>query len=247
MTVSETVSTNDLRLTWYCGTEPPNAKVNHSSNDLNLPLTVPGITAGALGTQAVMSYADNNGDGAYDLGDDVYMDVGLLPSDGLVGPNDVRLMEITYAGATYEKFSVVLSGDLDCWRTLVLIPDDFAPVVNAGMPHFLTGWLDGDCSLDWTCADKLYMNQVFDDYVTIGDLRVYMPPHDPLVTPPDTACDYYDDVLNSGDGDGEVDKDEAVAALWDYLLGTGPFGDGTFDKQDAVDMLWAYLLGGWCP
>ena len=63
---------------------------------------------------------------------------------------------------------------------------------------------------------------------------------------PDTVCDYYDDPANGGDGDHKVDKSEAIACLWDYLLSRGPFSDGTFVKQDAIDLLWAYLLGGWC-
>ena len=65
-----------------------------------------------------------------------------------------------------------------------------------------------------------------------------------------TPCEYYNDPANGGDGGDnpkEVDKNEAVNALWDYLLSMGPFADdGPFVKQDALDILWTYLLGGWC-
>ncbi len=54
---------------------------------------------------------------------------------------------------------------------------------------------------------------------------------------PTTVTSYYDD-----DGDGKIDLEELVSAIWNYLDDGYPFGpDGQFDKPDLVQYLQTYV------
>jgi len=60
---------------------------------------------------------------------------------------------------------------------------------------------------------------------------------------PPTIAEYYDRVLNGGDGGGDVDLDEVVNAILDYLHDGEPFPmpPGLFTKGDLIDYVLDYL------
>jgi hypothetical protein len=71
---------------------------------------------------------------------------------------------------------------VDFGADLVEIGTGIPNINNPGTLQELGGTIDGDCSDSWTCPDKLYLNQPtglwqFDEFVTIGDLRLYMLRH----------------------------------------------------------------------
>jgi coenzyme F420-reducing hydrogenase delta subunit len=130
----------------------------------------------------------------------------------------VRLTKRMASGRTYEPYTVVKAGDYD----LIGDKDLRDPVAPYGYglvtPIWeLLGYIDSDCSGDWTCPDKLYLQQITgtiaDDVVTIGDLRLYIPPEE--IQPDDN--DDFDPMVYDTDLSGEIDKSEVFAAIADYF------------------------------
>ncbi|NOR47250.1 MAG: hypothetical protein GQ533_04285, partial [Methanosarcinaceae archaeon] len=140
---------------------PANTKVGNDL-DQNLPLVVPQ-------DQDVISYIDIKSNGVYDLEDPVYVDTD---NSGDVSTNDIRLTANIWG---FQPYTTVAPTDDDRGESLSLI--------DSGMFEDLLGFIDSDCSSSWTCPDKLYLQQLKDedidpnanDYVTIGDLRIYIP------------------------------------------------------------------------
>ncbi|MDD4497986.1 MAG: hypothetical protein PHV51_07560, partial [Methanosarcinaceae archaeon] len=159
---------------------PANTKVAND-DDQGRPLVVPG-------QQQVLYFIDLYGDG-YDIEDPVYVDVNSagLPT-GMVEVHDIRL---TANGWGYNAYTTVGAYDVDKGEILTLMPDNPDNPALQGTFEDLLGYIDDDCSTTWTCPDKLYlqqsknndttgMNGDFDEnanfFVTIGDLRIYIPP-----------------------------------------------------------------------
>jgi hypothetical protein len=142
---------------------PANTKVGNDL-DQNLPLVVPQDQ-----DQDVVSYIDIKSNDVYDLEDPVYVDTD---NSGDVSTNDIRLTANIWG---YQPYTTVAPTDDDRGESLSLI--------DSGMFVDLLGFIDSDCSSTWTCPDKLYLQQLKDveidpnanDYVTIGDLRIYIP------------------------------------------------------------------------
>ena len=135
-------------------------------------------------------------------------------------------------------------GSIESWKWLDIhtMPDFYKEFVYPELPDIDDGAGDWLVTSSFTAPNSCDARVMF-AYDAADGTGLYMnqdPPDD------DTACDYYDNPVNGGNGDGVVDKDEATNAMWDYLFNGGPFGDGTFEKQDAIDLMWAYLFGGWC-
>jgi len=196
------ISYGDIRLTaWHDFPEgdperkyEPNTKV-FNDLDLNKPLyDLP---------DPIVTYYDINGMYGYDLGDPVYIDVD---GSGTVTTWDVRLT----ATAGFDPYTTVKADDLDRTSGRVLVPIDH----TSGDIAELIGYIDSDCSNSWTCPDKLYLIQDWPDVVTIGDLRLYIPPGEigPSPTPTPGDCDTYDANEN-----GNIEINEAWAAVQDWL------------------------------
>jgi hypothetical protein len=136
-------------------------------------------------------------------------------------------------------------GDIESWKWLDIhtMPDFYKEFVYPELPDIDGGEGDWLVTSSFTAPNSCGARVMF-AYDAANGTGLYM--NQAIEPDPDTACDYYNDQANGGNGDSVVDKPEAMNALWDYLLNTGPFGDGTFAKPDALDILWAYLLGGWC-
>ena len=207
------ISYGDVRLTaWHDFPEgdpqrkyEPNTKV-FNDLDLNKPLhDLP---------WAIVTYYDINSMYGYDLNDPVYIDVD---SSGTVTTWDVRLT----ATAEYGPYTTVKADDLDRTSGRVLVPIDNT---NGDIAE-LIGYIDSDCSNSWTCPDKLYLIQDWPDVVTIGDLRLYIPPGEIV----DDPCVIYDT-----NGVAGIQKPEAVAAVIDYF-------DGTIDKATVIKVLICYF------
>ncbi len=139
---------------------------------------------------------------------------------------------------------ILNEGSIESWKWLDIhtMPDFYKEFVYPELPDIDDGAGDWLVTSSFTAPNSCDARVMF-AYDAADGTGLYMnqdPPDD------DTACDYYDNPVNGGNGDGVVDKDEATNAMWDYLFNGGPFGDGTFEKQDAIDLMWAYLFGGWC-
>ncbi|APH39091.1 hypothetical protein [Methanohalophilus halophilus] len=183
------VSSGDVRLTGWHDEYGPNTKVLPGDDD-NL------LGADELDEQDIITYWDINDNGMYDLYDPAYVDVD---NDGLVSVGDIRLTDVppvdvyslenadlgelvmeagSVNDANNQRWSVVTSandaGQQDKGMTLAHI--------GSGYLEDLVGYVDVDASGDWTCPDKLYINQPgdcwFDETVTIGDIRLYIPAYD---------------------------------------------------------------------
>ncbi|MDD4497987.1 MAG: hypothetical protein PHV51_07565 [Methanosarcinaceae archaeon] len=101
--------------------------------------------------------------------------------NSIISIYDIRLTPREEYG--YKAYTTVGAGDSDLYD-----PWPFWPVGGfTTTPANLTGYLDDDCSGTWTCTDKLYLEQPiynittqtllgFDRFVTIGDVRLYIPP-----------------------------------------------------------------------
>ncbi|MEA1893822.1 MAG: vWA domain-containing protein [Euryarchaeota archaeon] len=165
--------------------------------------------------------------------------------------SDVPALDIYFTHKDIEPrfdtnlLEILDEGHVEGWQWLDIhtMPDFYKEFVYPELPD-----IDDDDS-DWLVTSSFTAPNSCDArvmfaYDAADGTGLYM---NKAITPtPDTACDYYDNQGHGGNSDGVVDKPEAMNALWDYLLNTGPFSDGTFVKQDALDILWAYLLGGWC-
>ena len=223
------VEAGDVRLTWYHDMYPPNTKVNSTNIDKNNPLEE------LCDSQAVVGFVDLNNNEVYDKHDPLYVDTDC---NSRVSVGDVRLTQRMASGRTYEPYTLVNQGDYD----LIGETDLRDPVAPYGT-HLVTeiwellGYIDSDCSGDWTCPDKLYLQQIVDiqdvkadDVVSIGDLRLYIPPEEIGPVDDDDPCVIYDT-----NGVAGIQKDEAVEAINDYLI------HGTIDKKTAVEVLNCYF------
>ena len=146
---------------------------------------------------------------------------------------NTNLLEILDEGSCIEGWR---------WLDIHTMPDFYKEFVYPELPDIDDGVGDWLVTSSFTAPNSCDARVMF-AYDAADGTGLYM--NKPLNNEP-TACDYYDSQAHGGNGDGVLDKPEAMNALWDYLLSTGPFDDGTFVKQDALDILWAYLLGGWC-
>jgi hypothetical protein len=191
------VTIGDVRLTYAASmTYPPNSKVAECDIDLDglTLLRTPGLPGPIVfnpGTeQMVFKYIDVDGIGGYSLADPVYMDTD---NSSDASRYDVRITQspicnisddfgnvIVTAGAWGAKWSIVAETDYDAIhdKPLIILPNRAGNPANVSD---LLGYIDSDCSLDWTCVDKLYLQQLvgpdnYDLFVTIGDVRLYIPP-----------------------------------------------------------------------
>ena len=199
---SGTVTAGDIRLTWVCGKYPPNTKVGIHDDDLNEPLVVPSA-------QAVFCYWDINQNGVFDLQDPVYVDTD---TNGIVSKDDIRItasppydVQNIPAGFYGANWTLVRVGDGDMKEPLTLI--------RTGVPANELRYVDADCSISWTCPDKLYLYLQYPRVVTIGDVRIYIPSSGAGGTTPD-VCDRYDT-----NGNGKVDMNEVMQAVCDWKQG----------------------------
>jgi len=162
------IESGDIRLTNF-DYIPPNTKVTSNSEDH-------GYTLRELpGGQAVIGYVDIHLNGIYDIEDPLYIDTD---DNSFVSVNDIRLTPRIVLNTSYGSYSRVQIGDLDiagpnALHDLITNGDIETPLST------LIGFVDSDCSGDWTCPDKLYLQQIVgglaDEFVTIGDFRLYVP------------------------------------------------------------------------
>lgn len=170
------VSFGDIRLTEVSTHYGPNTKVKVCDEfDLGHDLTP--------SDQTLVRYAETDGLAGYTLGDRVYVDV---QDNDVVDAGDIRLVEaeVYLPGFVdpfvYAEWSVVESNDADAGDDLRGLGPG-----NTYLPlNDLLGYIDSDCTGDWTCPDKLYVQQLTGEHhkdvaVTIGDLRLYVPVNDP--------------------------------------------------------------------
>jgi hypothetical protein len=220
------VEAGDVRLTWYHDMYPPNTKVNSTNLDKNNPLEE------LCGGQVVVGFVDLNNNEVYNTYDPLYVDTDC---NSRVSVGDVRLTKRMASGRTYEPYTVVKAGDYD----LIGDKDLRDPVAPYGYglvtPIWeLLGYIDSDCSGDWTCPDKLYLQQITgtiaDDVVTIGDLRLYIPPEE--IQPDDN--DDFDPMVYDTDSSGEIDKSEVFAAIADYF-------DNNITKEEVFAVIAEYF------
>jgi hypothetical protein len=219
------VEAGDVRLTWFHD-EPPNYKITSLDPDRTDPLEE------LCGGQAVIGFVDLNNNDVYNTYDPLYVDTDC---NSRVSVGDVRLTKRMASGRTYEPYTVVKAGDYD----LIGDKDLRDPVAPYGYglvtPIWeLLGYIDSDCSGDWTCPDKLYLQQITgtiaDDVVTIGDLRLYIPPEE--IQPDDN--DDFDPMVYDTDSSGEIDKSEVFAAIADYF-------DNNITKEEVFAVIAEYF------
>jgi hypothetical protein len=186
------VSYGDVRLTGYHDEYGPNTKVLSGDDDNFQGATV-------LTYQHIITYWDINDNEMYDLYDPVYVDVD---DDGAVSVGDIRITDVppvdVYSLENADLGELVMEAgdvnDADNQRWSVVTSANDVGQQDKGMDleHIgngyikdLIGYVDVDASGDWTCPDKLYINQPapecaewFDATVTIGDVRLYIPAYD---------------------------------------------------------------------
>jgi hypothetical protein len=170
MDADKKVSFGDIRLTEVSTNYGPNTKVKVCDEfDLGHDLT--------WSDQTLIRYVDNDGLPGYTLGDDLYLDAN---SNNVVDAGDIRLVDVEASlpgfedPFMYDAWSVVASNDADTGDVLGVL----------GPLNDMLGYIDSDCTGDWTCPDKLYFQQMTDKFhydkaVTVGDHRLYVPVNDP--------------------------------------------------------------------
>ncbi|RKZ05277.1 hypothetical protein DRQ25_16530 [Candidatus Fermentibacteria bacterium] len=175
------IGAGDIRLTETCCGAPNSKVMPHDNEEIGSVFTIL--------DQDIFTYMDSNANGIFDVGDAIYLDVD---NDDEASVDDIRLTDsppfdvldsngdVAIPSGEYGyAWSCVGIADADFGADLVEIGTDILPG-GEGTLQALGGTIDGDCSGDWTCPDKLYLNQPtglpqFDNFVTIGDLRLYMP------------------------------------------------------------------------
>jgi hypothetical protein len=187
-TTERVITPNDVRLTWWHTNYAPNTKVENNDYDNGVIVTA---------VDATFNYMDINYNDKYDIYDPVYLD---LDDDGEITIGDIRLTDVPpvtpvkmvdapnplqegaivdtseYAGL--ERWEPVGPNDAD-------LGEELAYIGNDGTVTELVAWVDADDSGEWNCADKLYINQpnngMHDKFVTIGDVRLFIPEGDECV------------------------------------------------------------------
>lgn len=232
MDASGDVSYGDIRLLYCSDPSYSNTKVDYHDDlgDVGNDLDFDG---GDFGT---LVYADIDGDGFYSLADPLYVE---LFDDGTNAGN-LRLTDVPIydnddlgkvAGSIGKAWTVVKSADDDGkWYE-----DSTSQVVmkDHGSSRNLVRVFDADCSGSFTCTDKVYIKQAFGDYVTIGDLRLYIPPEE-IANGNDEPPVYNQYDANE---DCEIDIDELSAAIDDFYA-------GTLDIDDLSEVIDYFYLGG---
>ncbi|MCM1987865.1 hypothetical protein, partial [Methanococcoides seepicolus] len=145
------VSFGDIRLTDVSEHYSPNTKVKICDEfDLGHDLV--------WADQTLVRYVETDGLPGYTLGDAVYVDTD--DSDD-VSAGDIRLVEVeAYVPGfddpfVYDAWSVVESNDADVGDELkgIGLGNSYSPL------NYYLGYIDSDCTGDWTCPDKLYIQQ----------------------------------------------------------------------------------------
>ena len=145
----------DVRLTDFCDEYDPNTKIVHGDNDAGMELMpLPGRFYG----QAVVGFIDVMNDGVYDLADPLYVDTD---GDREVSVNDVRLTE-NGTGVSYTR----VTRDDEYHGEELLDPVTSRHYLVTPIFKML-GYIDSDCSMTWTCVDKLYLQQLTCKYCMI--------------------------------------------------------------------------------
>ena len=190
------VQPGDIRLTGSCGSNP-NTPVLACADEVGTPLTY----MPAARPQNVVGFVDIDNSGYYSLVDPLYLDTN---GDGLVSQDDIRLTGRTDGVMNFQPYSVVQMSDFDITSNPNALLDLVgAPLVPSLIDmNDLLGFVDTSCDNMWdnreklalgqpTGEDKLYIQQMvlvaapaagvldpFEDFVTIGDFRLYMPPNE---------------------------------------------------------------------
>jgi hypothetical protein len=183
------ISVGDVRISWYHTNYGPNTMVGvddsggDAGDDIVETLDHP-----------VVCYLDIDDDG-FDLQDPVYFDMDYVNSSYTpkVSRGDIRVTA-SPAMDVYNENDVLVyaAGEFGAnWTKVVLGDEDLNKELNyigSGNLSDLTGYVDSDCDGEWSEGDKLYLNQYheglnshFDDFVTIGDVRLYIPLDDECV------------------------------------------------------------------
>ena len=175
------IGAGDIRLTETCCGMPNSKVMPHDNEEIGSVFTIL--------DQDIFTYMDSNANGIFDVGDAIYLDVD---DDEEASVGDIRLTASPPFDVLDSNGDVaIVAGEYGtAWSCVGIADDDFGAVLEEigtgilpsgeGTLQALGGVIDGDCSGDWTCPDKLYLNQPtglpqFDEFVTIGDLRLYMP------------------------------------------------------------------------
>jgi hypothetical protein len=187
------ITAGDIRLSNWHTNYDPNTKVMPEDMD-NLDVIDTTYTA-------PITYVDVNDNGMYDLYDGVVYD---LDDDGFVSVGDILQTDIPAVDVySLDEFNagefVMAQGAYgQAWdRVNAAHPAKGMELfsIGNGIASELMKWVDADDSNDWSCEDKLYLIQPhseeagnfvdgaegFDDCVTIGDTRVYIPEGDECI------------------------------------------------------------------
>jgi hypothetical protein len=195
------VRAGDIRLTAWHDNYGPNTKVNASDLDNGKSTSIP--------DQDILTYLDINGNGMFDLYDPVYVDLDNSTdvSDGDIRLTDVPPVDVYYIDGPHAGELLYPAASWNNGQKWTVVNGSTAQQdfgydlyeIDSGYAWKLLAFMDGDCSGDWTCADKLYLNQPHDDEwwfdktVTPGDVRIYIPPGDPCVPDCGTKVEQGDD------------------------------------------------------
>ena len=175
------IGAGDIRLTETCCGMPNSKVMPHDNEEIGSVFTPL--------ADDIFTYMDSNANGIFDVGDAIYLDVD---NDDEASVDDIRLTASPPFDVLDSNGDVAISAGVYglAWSCVGIADADFGAVLEEigtgilpsgeGTLQALGGVIDGDCSGDWTCPDKLYLNQPtglpqFDEFVTIGDLRLYMP------------------------------------------------------------------------
>ena len=242
------VEVGDVRLTECCDIDP-NTVVKDCDDDWSVPAAPPVPAADTL-----LGYVDVNGNDIYDIEDALYLDLNQAgaASDGRVSPGDLRLTGRTDAGMDFDPYTIVMSGHADATTSaneMRAPKDNFVMLGGASPTQDINNYLafrDSNCTQEWDSIDggyELYLQQMvpepftmaiqepqFNNFSTIGDFRIYMPPSS---GPYEGPCDIYD-----ANDNGYIDKDELKTAIYDYL--TTPIGT-VINKDDLKILIYDYL------
>ena len=178
------IGKGDVRLTGYHEEYGPNTKVESGDDDNTL-------SASPLDEQDIITYLDIDNDGKYTLYDPVYID---LDNSGDVSIKDIRITDIPPVDVYDDEGNLMYNasewGEYK-WTQVkgTIYEEDYRePLIHIGSGNAwdLLGWVDGDCTGDWDNIDKLYINQPtgeiqFDNFVTIGDVRLFIPEDNPYL------------------------------------------------------------------
>ncbi|MCD4821662.1 MAG: hypothetical protein K8R11_06265 [Methanococcoides sp.] len=190
------ITPNDVRLTWWHTNYAPNTKVADDDYD-NGAIIVDEYN------DYMFTYMDINYNNKYDIYDPVYIDFEDQFNDqGTVSVGDIRLTDVppvtpvkmVDAADPLQEGSIVDTSQyagLDRWETVspndADMDADLELIGDNGAVTELVAWVDADDSGEWNCADKLYINQPNDgneldhEFVTIGDVRLFIPEGDECV------------------------------------------------------------------